>query len=309
MKRYAMLTLVTLFVAGCLIGARLLMTEKPKRVQTVTVTAQTVNRTVECTGRVEAAESHEVFVPLPCVAGVVSVEVGQRVKSGDVLFDVDTEATQSVLSQWSEAVSGTVDEVEAVRAPVDGIVTELNVQEGALTDHQTPCAVIAPSEDVCVAVAIREKHLRDVKVGQRVEVRGVGFSKDRYSGVVSAIADSAHQQFIGSMSETVVDAVVTLDDGQADRSLRVGLGATATVTVDTVEKALLIPYECMAQTEKGEEYIYVLAQDGNAYRRVVKPTAEYAGGALVVSGISAGERLVLNPESLSGECVAVEEET
>ena len=308
MKRYAMLTLVTLFVVGCLVGARALMTEKPKRVKTVTVTPQTVCRTVECTGRVEAAESHEVYVPVPCVAGVVSVEVGQRVKSGDILFDVDTEATQSVLAQWSEAVSGEIDDVQSVTAPVDGIVTELNVQEGMLTDHTAPCVVIAPSEDVCVAVAIREKHLRDVKVGQRVEVCGVGFARDSYRGVVSAIADSAHQQFIGSISETVVDAVVTLDDGQADRSLRVGLGATATVTVDTVEQALLIPYECIAQTESGEEYIYVVAEDGNAYRRTVKPTAEYASGALMVSGVSSGERLVLDPESLSGECVAVEEE-
>lgn len=308
MRKYALLTLTTLFVVGCLIGARVLMSEKPKRVRTVTVTPQTVYHTVECTGRVEAAESHEVFVPIPCVAGKVSVEVGQRVSSGDVLFDVDREATQTVLSQWTEAVTDGVGDVEAVTAPIDGIVTELSVQEGALTDHTTPCVVIAPSEEVCVAVVIREKHLRDVKVGQAVEVRGVGFARESYRGVVSAIADSAHQQYIGSVSETVVDAVVTLEDGEADRSLRVGLGATATVTVNTVTNALLIPYECIAQDDSGEEYVYVVAEDGNAYRREIHSTAEYANGALMVSGISAGERLVLAPEGLSGACVAIEEE-
>lgn len=305
MRKYALLTLTTLFILGSLVGAYVLTREKPKRVQTVTVTPQTICRTVECTGRVEAAESHEVFVPLPCVAGAVSVEVGQTVNGGDVLFFVDNEATQAVLSQWSDAVSGTVGAMEeAVTAPVSGVVTQLNVQEGELTDHTKPCVVIAPGTEVCVAVAVREKHLRDVKVGQRVEVRGVGFARDSYGGVLSALANDAHQQYIGSVSETVVDAVITLNDGEADSSLRVGLGATATVTVETVEEALLIPYECIAQTEDGEEYIYVV-ENGKARRRVVKPTAEYASGVLVVSGISAGERLALEPEALSGDEVEV----
>ena len=256
----------------------------------------------------EAAESEDVFVQWPCVAGDVSVSVGQRVKKGDVLFRVDGEATMAAVSGWSEAVSGELQEGDLnVYAPIDGIVTQLNVKQGDVTDHQKPCAVIAPREDVCIAVAIREKHLRDVKVGQRVEVSGVGFAKESYGGVLSAIADSAHQQYIGSVSETVVDAVVRLDEGQSDKSLRVGLGATATVTVDTVENALLIPYECIAQHDNGEEYIYVLEDDGKAHRRAVVPTAEYANGALVVSGVSAGERLVLSPEELDGECVAVEE--
>ncbi len=308
MKKYGVLLFATALILGGLISTRVLTREKPKRVQTVTVTPQTVRRTVECTGRVEAAESEDVFVQWPCVTGDIAVEVGQRVRKGDVLFHVDGEATMQALAGWSEAVSGELTEDDlTVCAPVDGIVMQLNVKQGDMADHQKPCAVIAPSEEVCIAVAIRERHLRDVKVGQPVEVSGVGFEKKRYTGSVNAIADSAHQQYIGSVSETVVDAVVLLDKGQSDKSLRVGLGATATVTVDTVENALLIPYECIAQGDDGEEYIYVLENDGRAHRRVVAPTAEYANGALVVSGLSAGERLVLNPEQLDGESVLVQE--
>ena len=42
-----------------------------------------------------------------------------------------------------------------------------------------------------------------------------------------------------------------------------------------------------------------------ASRRAVALGEEYAEGVLVVSGLSAGDRLVQNPEALSGEQVRV----
>lgn len=308
MKKYAVLLLCTAVALGGIFGVRALTREQPIAVKTVTIVPQTVQQTVECVGRVEIAESEEVFLELPCVAGKVFVSVGQQVKAGDVLFEVDTDATQAVLSQFGSALPDNFPEQNtAVTAPMNGKVVQLNVQQGQMADHTTPCAIIAPGDEVCIAVAVREKHLRQVKLGQRVQISGVGFAREQYSGTLATLADNAHQQYIGNVSETVVDAVVALDAGQTDDSLRVGLGAVAQVVVNTLEEVLLVPYECIAQNEEGEEYVYVCTDNGTATRRVIDPIAEYENGALVVSGISAGERLVCSPDALAGEQVLVRE--
>lgn len=308
MKKYAALLLCTVAVIGGIFGASALTKEQPIAVKTTVIAPKTVEQTVECTGRVEMAESEEVFLEMPCVAGKVLVAQGQTVKAGDVLFEVDADATQAVLSQFGSAVSGAFPEQnQTITAPIGGKVTQLNVKQGQLADHTAPCAVIAPSDEVCIAVSVREKHLRDVKIGQRVRVNGVGFTKEQYSGTLTLLANSAHQEYIGSVSETVVDAVVTLDEGQADASLRVGLGAVAQVVVDTKSDVLLVPYECLAQNEKGEEYVYVCTADGWARRQWVETAAEYADGAFVVSGVSAGQRLAQSPELLAGDWVRVRE--
>lgn len=305
MKKYVFLLIGTVLCIGLILGIGAWTDPQPIQVRSVVLQEQTVRQTVDCSGRVELSESEEVFFDLPCVAGEVYVTAGQRVEAGDPLFAVDVSATQAVLSQMGSALPGSMDDVShTVTAPTAGIVSAINVQTGQITDPSTPCAVISPGETVQIAAVVREKYLQQVKVGQRVEITGVGFEKPVYYGTVTALADTARQQYVGTVSETVVDAVVLLDEGQSDRSLRVGLGATARIVVNTVEKGLLIPYDCILQ-EGETEYVYVCGTDGIARRRTFEAAAEYADGVLVVSGVSAGERLVRDPESLEGETVAV----
>ncbi len=301
MKRFVILVVLTLFCIGGIVGIRQLAQPKATPVEWFTVTEQTVKETVECAGKVESIDSEKVFFEYPCVAGRVFVKKGQTVKAGDPLFEVDADATQAVLSSMGSPLPDNMQSVttHTVVAPVGGVISQVNVKEGEITDHQKPCAVISPGNGIQIAAAVREKYLQKVKVGQTVEIHGVGFEKPTYYGKILSLSDTAHQQYVGTVSETVVDAVIAFDDGQVDDSLRVGLGATAVVVVDTVKNGLLIPYSCIRQNEEGEEYVYVYDGNGMAIQTALKDTKEYATGVLVVSGISKGDRLVQNPDSLS----------
>lgn len=306
MKKYIWLVLGTGLAVALICGIGAFTKQDPVAVELVTVEARTVSKTVTCTGKVEATDGRDVYVDVPTVAKEVYVKEGQTVRQGDVLFSVDAEATEQALSSLSASLSGLVPiPNEPITAPVSGTVVTLNVQAGEVTDHTRPCVVIAQGEGMQIAVAIRERHLPKVQEGQAVTVTGVAFSKEEYRGTVYEIAASAHQEYIGTTSETVVDAVIVLDEGMLDESLRVGLNARAEIVVDTRENAVLIPYECLAQSDTGEEYVYVYGQDGIACRRAVQVGEAYADGVLVVSGISAGERLVKDPGALSGERVRV----
>lgn len=307
MKKYIWLVLGTGLAVAAIFGIKALTTEEKIPVVLVTVEPQTVRQTVKCTGKVETSESRAVYVEIPCVAKEVYVKEGQTVEQGDPLFSVDAEATRQALSQLAGSLPEGATELAdtQVTAPVSGVVASISVQAGEITDHTQPCATIASGEGVQIAVAIRERYLPQVQIGQKVIVTGVAFSKEEYLGTLTEIASSAHQEYIGTVSETVVDAVISLDEGMSDDSLRTGLNAQASIVTQIDENMLLIPYDCITQNDDGEECVYVYRGNGIAEQQPIEVVAEYAEGVLVVSGVSAGERLVQTPETLSGARVSV----
>lgn len=303
MKKYVWLAVGTVVALTAVLVLRRSMTPQETAVELVTVTTSSVRQTIDCTGKVQSADSSEVYVDTPCVAREIRVREGQEVQAGEVLFTVDVDATQQVLAQLGGAVSGGTPSV--VTAPVSGVVKSLNVRQGEIATGTEPCVVISAGDTVHIAVVIREKHVSRVAVGQVVEITGVAFSKEVYHGTVSYIADTAHQEYLGTISETVVDAIVTLKEDEIDDSLRAGLNARASVVVNVIENALLVPYTCIAQDEEGMEYIYVYKGDGTAVRQTPEFGEECGDGVLVVSGLASGAQVVQDPEILSGEIVAV----
>lgn len=303
MKKYVWLAVGTVVALAAILLLRRGVTPQETEVELVTVTTASVRQTIDCTGKVQSTGSSEVYVDTPCVAREIRVREGQQVAAGDVLFTVDVAATQQVLAQLGGAVS--VGTPSTVTAPVSGVVTTLNVQQGGIATDAEPCVVISAGDAVHIAVMIREKYVSQVAVGQVVEITGVAFSKEVYHGTVSYIADTAHQEYIGTMSETVVDAIVTLQEDEIDNSLRAGLNARASVVVNVIENALLVPYTCIAQDEEGTEYIYVYKGDGTVVRQTPEFGEECGDGVLVVSGLADGAQVVQDPETLSGDVVAV----
>ncbi len=278
------------------------------RVETVAVRADTVEEIAIVSGHVRAAEGTEVAVTVPCVAGEIAVEVGDRVKEGDVLMQVDRAATLALAVgaglSGEDAVMASAALPQTVVAPHDGIVSAVSAAKGDTLTGGSPCVVLSENGDIEIAVTLRESVVPRIAVGQAVTVSGAAFRKDGYRGTVSAIASSARSRLVGAVSETVVDAVVTLLPGEADDSLLIGLSAKAAVTVERRENILLVPYECLTQDEEGQTAVYCLRGD-TACRRAVTLGREYTAGAEVLDGLQEGDVLICAPERLSGETVRV----
>lgn len=303
MKKYLILAVATAVALAAAFGVRRMTTPQKTVVKLTVIEKNDVRQTIDCNGMVRTASRRDVFVSTPCIAREVRVTEGQHVEEGDVLFTVDTEATQQVLSQMGTSIDAVR---SAVSAPVAGVVTELNVQAGGVTGTDTPCAVIEVSQGIHIAITVREKHISRLAVGQTAEITGVAFEKPQYHGIVTHIADTAHREYIGTVNETVVDALVKLSEEEYDESLREGLNARACVLTNVIEGALSVPYNCIGQNETGEEFVYVYRDNGTAERVWPQFGDEHSGGVLVVSGLSSGDRLVQDPEMLSGDVVAVQ---
>lgn len=161
-------------------------------------------------------------------------------------------------------------------------------------------AVAAAGKKVQIRVAVPENRLRQVAVGQRVRVTGAAFGADAYSGTVAELGAAAHTTAAGG---TVVDAVIALD--AADETLRCGLTAQAGICVSRVEDGLLLPYDCLCTDDGNYVYVY---ENGRAVRRDVQLGAELSDGALIASGLEAGERVIRTPDAVPGDGARVREE-
>lgn len=280
-------------------------------VETVSVTRQTVKETVICSGTVTATEGVEVYASVPCVVESVAVKVGDRVEAGDVLLTVDRAATLAMALDAgvssAQSVMASAALPQTVTAPSAGTVSAVSAVSGELVSPQMPCAVLSEANSLGIAVTVHERLLPFVAVGQEVAVSGVAFEKPLYKGVLGEMATTARSRVNGGTGETVVDATVYLADGEADESLLIGLSAKAAVTVATHENVLLVPYDCIAQDDSGNEYVYRV-QNGAAHRAAVKVQKELPEGAVVSSGVQEGDTLVRTPENLSGDTVAVKTE-
>lgn len=305
MKKYISLIAFTsiLITAIILLGQNL--KSSGQEVTVYEVKPRLVKQTVTCTGRIEAAESEQVYVKIPCVADEIFVSPGDKVKKGNVLFSVDVDATKQVIAA-AAGISPTMVPDEQIKknitAPVGGEVSSIHVTKGGTIDTENPCAVISSNSSLQVKVSIQENKLKNIRVGQAAVVSGTAFSKDEYSGVVSYISTSARQQYVGTMTETVVDAVITLSE--KDDSLKPGLSAKSVILVGSQDNCMVVPYEYVLQDEDNNEYVY-LYKDGFCAKSVIKTGKEFSDGLQVLSGLNPGDLVIENPDRIPKSGVRV----
>ncbi len=310
MKKYMILLAVTLIgVIGAQCAPEAVKASAPV-VSVSEAQRQDIALSVFCTGKVGTGETTQVTTQLPVVAHA-SVAVGDRVAKGDVIAEVDAEATLSQLAALyslpAESVSNLTStgqrEVyyagqvytlpETVTAPIDGSITQLNMEEGQLCGMNTPLAVISGGDGFTITANINEAQIAKVAVGQRVIVTGSGFSGS-YEGQVKRISGSAKQVMAGSTTETVVETVFVIDN--PDQALKPGFTAKVEIIVDTGSDVLLIPYESLCR-EGDTDYVY-LAGEERAVRRDVLLGREVSQGVEVLAGLEEGDLVVTNPSAV-----------
>ncbi len=134
-----------------------------------------------------------------------------------------------------------------IKAPVDGVVAKRQVQIGQRVQPGAPLLSVVPLQNVHVDANFKEVELRDVKIGQPVEVTADLYGdKVVYHGVVSGLSGGTGSAFsmIPAQNATgnwikVVQRLpvrITLDKKElAERPLQVGLSMEATIDTSKAE--------------------------------------------------------------------------
>lgn len=207
-------------------------------------------------------------------------------------------------------------------SPINGVVSSLPVKEGefALANFQsTPLMVIADMSEVNVEVKVDETDIANVRAGQTAKVKVDAFGDLEIDGEVIEVGSSAITrsgqtiaQTTGSQEAKDFKVVVRLLPTDETRSkLRPGMSATAVVTTDRRENAVVVPLQALVIQEeplpegesnenrpKPEEVQGVFLLDGNKARFVKVETGITGDTDIeVLSGVKPGDSIVTGPFS------------
>jgi membrane fusion protein (multidrug efflux system) len=115
-----------------------------------------------------------------------------------------------------------------LRSPITGVISRQRVEEGQLVQRGQPILVINDPQDVWVLANIKESYVRDVTLGQVVDIRVDAYPDRRFEGKVDTIGAAAISEFslfppTGTFTKVEQRIPVTITVPNADGLLKPGM--------------------------------------------------------------------------------------
>jgi RND family efflux transporter MFP subunit len=211
----------------------------------------------------------------------------------------DIRQRQGVLQQRRAEVEIARQQLADTRivAPFDGIVQERKASPGEFLNTAAPIVTLVKVDPLRLRVEVPERNTAGVRPGQKVRLTIEG-DTNRYTGTIARLSPA-----ITEMSRMLI---VEADFANNAGLLRPGTFARADIVLAEQELTTTVPKDALV-TFAGMEKIF-LVKDGKAVEKNVA-TGRRAGEFIeVMSGVKAGDVVVMNPGSLqNGQPVTVEQ--
>ncbi len=281
--------------------------------ETVTPKIVSYSETVRSSGSLSYIGQSDVTSALPLVISNFTVQPGDEVTAGEVIATIDRTASETFiasLGKVSQLAAATANLSTAMSLIPDSITADRTGKvistagSGAAVEAGGSIAAIAGTDTLVLTAAVSELNISRITAGQQVRFTLSAYPDDPFTGTVANIAAAARSQYSGAVLETVVD--VTIAPDSSDPRLCPGLTADVEFLLSDPRQICVLPYEAIGQDDEGE-YIYVF-ENNTAVRRKIFTGAEFSDGTEIVKGADAGERVLLDPDSISlGSYVRVDE--
>ncbi len=176
-----------------------------------------------------------------------------------------------------------------VMAPIDGVVTELGVRDGASFMSGASLFRINGLTTVWVNAQIPEARVSSVPLGSMVEATAASWPGTAFKGNVIALLPQ-----VDPMTRTLTARIALENPGY---KLSPGMFVTLDFAGAATEPQLVVPSEALIAT--GERTVVVAARDGGGFDVVnVKTGAEQDGRTAILSGLTEGQSIVISGQFL-----------
>jgi membrane fusion protein, multidrug efflux system len=288
------------------------------------ITRGSIARQVTVTGVVEPVRSVGVNSQLAGAVNSVLVQEGDRVRRGAVLGRIDARELVSQLAaaeanlevaraayQRAEqlrerrvitlpeyerertafaAATAQVDQLRTrvgfatVTAPLDGVITEKNVESGDIVGNQARLFTIADVSTLVARVGVSELDIVELGQGDPVTITLDAFPNRQLNGRIRRVFPSADPT-------TRLVPVEVVFDGPSAQLARPGFLARVTFDLATSNDVLLLPVSAVLGAQ-GAQAVFVVENE-TATRRTVTTGLTSRGRVEIVSGLTEGEQVVV----------------
>lgn len=228
----------------------------------------------------KALEDYENAKQLHAIGAISNSELDvYKMQASDAVLRTAEAQLAQAKAQY-DSVSKTYSDLD-VKAPIDGILTALNVKVGDLATSSAPVAAVVDMQKVSVNVSVSEKVINHIKNGQEVLVE-ISSAGKTVKGKVESLSLAASQT-------GKYELKVYVDN--TDGLIKPGMFAKVAVDTSTRENVIVVPSEAVI-FHNGLNVAYVV--DGNKVKeREVTAGLDNGKQTEIVEGLAEGEVIVI----------------
>ena len=247
----------------------------------------------------------------------INVEVGDRVKKGQVLAEIDKVQLQQAqlqlhnaevelgrLKALYEAGGLSKSDLDAIElqynvaktqvqnlienttllSPIDGVITARNYDAGNMYAMSAPIFTVEQIKPVKMYIAVSESDYSKVKKGDRVIIKAEAFPDLTFDGKVERIYPT-----IDPSTRTFNVEVVVPNNYS---TLRPGMFVRATMKFGTNNSVVIPDVAVVKQQGSGERFVYVLNEDGTVTYQKVELGRRMGAEYEVLTGLADSVKVV-----------------
>ena len=217
--------------------------------------------------------------------GVSSQKELEEAENALLVADKDFENAKSALEvyQVKDLAHMKLGQPLLVRAPIAGELIENNIVVGQyVRDDSDPIAVVADLSSVWVSAQVKEKDIRYIKEGGKLDVEVAAVPGKKIQGTIFHIEEALDE-------DTRSIRVLSVCANQ-DESLKFGMYVTAHFVSDSLAMEE-IPETALLQGENGG-FVYVQVAPKTFVRRKVQVEVTRDKKAIVSEGLKPGEKII-----------------
>lgn len=208
--------------------------------------------------------------------------------------EAEWQATKARLSR-----PGTSTGVISVRAPVNGVVLKRLRESESVVAAGEPLMEIGDPRQIEIVADLLSADAVRVHTGDSVSIERWGGSEALH-GTIRRVEPSGFLKVSAlGVEEQRVNVIVSLDDPAAAAELGDGYRVDVRIAIWRSDAALTVPIGSLFRN--GRDWAVFVLEDGRARMRTVEVGQRNNDVAQVLSGVAAGERVVLHPPDTVGD--------
>lgn len=185
-----------------------------------------------------------------------------------------------------------------LRSPLNGVITARNYDAGDMYAMTSPIYVVQQISPVKLFVGISESDYTKVQKGDKVRIEVDALPGRVFEGTVNRL----HPTIDASTHTFNVEVVVPNND----RALRPGMFARVKVTFN-VNHSIVVPDRAIIKQQgSGQKSVFVLNPDNTVSSKVVILGKHFENYYEILSGLSAGDKVVVSGQSALKNGINVE---
>ncbi|MBB6481060.1 efflux RND transporter periplasmic adaptor subunit [Spirochaeta isovalerica] len=294
--------LITLAVLVLAIGTVYVLRERNKTAQAELASEATVeteqvfavNTTPATEGRIMDylyvngdIVSGDVVDVYPDTAGKLTdirVSTGDRVKKGDLLAYVDPSRPGMNFTN------------SPVYSPISGTVTSFPGNEGSTVAGQSPIATIGDLSNLQVRSYISERKISMIALGMPAKLTFEAYPGETFLARITEISP------VVDPSSRSMEIKLSLNS--RNTRIKSGMFTKVKITTSVKDNVVKIPTDCISE-RYDEKFVYVVSADEKAEKRIIVSGISVGDVTEILSGISPGEKVVIQGQSLLEDGVPV----